>query len=75
MLDDENGVPKFFEREECLDESIIVPLMESDRRFVEHIESACEPAPQLRCKSDSLRFASRKSCGRTIESQIIKTDI
>src|SRR3989344_118592 len=47
MLDNENGIPKLFEYEQCLDEPVFVALMQSNRWFVEYVECAREAAPKL----------------------------
>src|SRR5271156_2408356 len=75
MLDDENCIAELFERQESLDESVVVALMKPDGWLVEDIQRAHEARSQLRGKSDALCFTARKRRGGAVERQIIETDI
>ena len=49
--------------------------MEPDGRLVEHVQGARETAPELAGESDALRLSARKRRRRTIEREIIETDV
>ncbi|CAB4813529.1 unannotated protein [freshwater metagenome] len=61
MFDNKHGVTQFTETHQCVDESLVVTLMESDRWLVEHIKHADQARPNLRCKTNALCFAASKS--------------
>ena len=47
VLDDDDGVPDVAQPHERVDEPLVVALVQADRRLVEHVEHADEPAPDL----------------------------
>src|SRR3989344_2047163 len=75
MLHDNDGVPKFFQDEQRLNETVIVALVQADSRLVKHIERAGQSAAELRGQSNTLRFPAGKRRGRAVERQVIKSYI
>ena len=47
MLHHQNRVPKLLKRKQCLDQTIVITLMESDRGFIKHVECTHEPRTKL----------------------------
>ena len=58
MLDDDDRIPQITQSPKRAEQSLIVALMETDARFVEHIENAGKPRPDLRGKSDALSLSA-----------------
>src|SRR5215211_4130168 len=48
--------------------------MKPDGRLVEHVEHSAQLRTDLRCEPDTLTFAARKSCRRSIQRQVAKAD-
>ena len=75
VLDDDHGVAEVAQPHEGLDQAPVVALVQPDRRFVEHVEHADEPAPDLRREPDALRFAAGERSRRAIQRQVVETDV
>ena len=60
MLDNEHRVADVAKAAQRGDQPIVVALMQSDGRFVEHIAHAHQPAADLSGKANALRFAAGK---------------
>ena len=58
MFDDDDGVSQVPEPGEGVDQLVVVPLVESDRRFVKDIEDSHESGAYLRGQSNPLRLAA-----------------
>jgi len=61
VFDDDHSVadvPKMLER---VQQTRIVPLMQADRRLIEHIKHACETGSDLRGEPNSLTFPAGQS--------------
>ena len=56
-------------------EFVIIPLVETDARFIENIDYANQAGTNLGCQTDALGFAAGKGSGRPGQGQIIQTDI
>ena len=75
VLHDHDGVAEVSQAGERLQQAGVVALVQTDGRFVQHIEHSHQPAADLRCQADALRFAARKRAGRTGERQISQPHI
>ena len=64
VLDDDHGVAEIAQPHERLDEAPVVALVQADRRLVEHVEHADEPAADLRREPDALRLAAGERARR-----------
>ena len=60
VLDDDDGVAEVAQPHQRLDEALVVALVQTDRRLVEHVEHADETAADLRREPDPLRFTARE---------------
>ena len=58
VLDDDHGVAEIAQPHERLDQAPVVALVQPDRRLVEHVEHADEPAADLRREPDALRLTA-----------------
>ena len=65
------AIAEIFQR---ADEPIIVPRVQADARFVEHVKRAGKRRAQLRRESDTLRFAARERVGAAVECEVAKAD-
>ena len=64
VLDDDHGVAEVAQPHHRVDQPLVVALVQADRRFVEHVEHADEPAADLRREPDALRLAARERARR-----------
>ncbi len=60
---------------ERFNQTCVVALMQSDRRFVKNVEHTDELRPDLRGETNALGLAAGERAGCTIERQIIQPDI
>ena len=70
-----NSVSGVSELSECSNKARVIPLMESDLRFIKNIKDAYQLGSDLRSEPYSLSFPSGKSAGRPVEGKIIESDI
>ena len=75
VLDHDHGVAQIAESQQGLDQLVVVPLVQPDRRFVEHVEHPDQAAADLRRQPDALRFASGQGGCRTVEAQVVEADV
>ena len=58
VLDDDHRVAEVAQAHQRVDQALVVALVQADRRLVEHVEHADEPAADLRRQPDALRLAA-----------------
>ena len=58
MLDDDQGVSEIAQVFECVKQFCVVPLMQSNGRFIENLEDADQTGADLCGKTDALCFAA-----------------
>src|SRR3989344_1240862 len=75
VFDDEDGIAEIAQALQGLDETVIVALMQADRRFVQDVECAHEAASELRSEPDALRLAARECIGATVKRKIFDADV
>ena len=63
VLNYDDGVAQFAQANQRLNQSMVVPLMQADRWFVEHIEHANQTGADLRRETNALRLAARERAG------------
>ena len=56
-------------------ETTVVPRMQTYRRFVQHIQNAAQSTAKLACQTNSLGLATGERIGRSIEREILQTNI
>ena len=65
VLDHEDGVPEVAQPDHRVDQPLVVALVQADRRLVEHVEHADEPAADLAREPDALRLATGERARRS----------
>ena len=75
MFDDDKRIAEIPQMMQCPDQTLVITLMQSDGRFIQHIHHADQTGADLRGKTDTLRFAAGQRGRGTRQRQIIKTDI
>ena len=58
MLHHDHGVAQITHALKRIDQLLIVSLVQTDGRFVEHIQHAHQGGPDLRGQTDALRFTA-----------------
>ncbi len=74
MLDDDNCIAEIAQALQRTDKLDIVMLVQTDRRFVEHIKNAAELRADLCGKADPLCLSSGESAGRAVHRQVVQSD-
>src|SRR5690606_35909714 len=75
VLDDEHGVAEITQLLECLEPTLVVPLMQADARRVQDVEHTDESAADLRRKPDPLRLTARQCLRTAAERQVLESDV
>ena len=75
MLNNNDRVAEIPELEERLDKLVVIPLVKSDGRLVQHIQHALKACTYLSGKSDPLSLTARESCRRPGERNVFESDI
>src|SRR3989442_37839 len=75
VLHDEHRVAEVAQLLECGEQPRVIALMQADRRLIQDVQHADESAADLRCETDALRFATGECDGRTIEREVIESDV
>ena len=75
VLDDQDGVPQIAQPRQRLDQPPVVPLVQADAGFVQHVQHAHQPGADLRRQPDPLRLAARQGVGRPVEGEVIQPDV
>src|SRR5215213_9680103 len=75
VLDDDEGVAEVAEAEQGLDEPVVVALVKTDRRLVEHIQHADEARADLRRQPDPLRLAAGERARGPVQRQVVQPDV
>jgi len=75
VFHDEHGVAEIAQEMQRLDQTMVVALMKTDRRLVEHVQGAHEARADLAGQADALCLASGQRACRTGKCQIVETDV
>ena len=68
-------LPMSRSRIERLDQPGVVPLVQPDRRLVEHVEDADQPGPDLGGQPDALRLTTGQRRRRPVEREVVEADV
>ena len=68
-------LPEVPQPEQGLDQLVVVPLVQPDRRLVEDVQHADQPAADLRRQADALGLAAGQGAGRAVEAQVVEADV
>ena len=58
VLDDDQGIPQVAEVLQGRDQPGVIPLMQPNRRLIQHVENARQARTNLGRQADTLRFAT-----------------
>ena len=75
VLDDDQGVADVPQPEQRLDQPVVVPLMQPDRRLVKDVEHADQTGSDLRGEPDPLRLAAGQRGRGAIEREVVEPDV
>src|SRR5262245_35461367 len=74
VLNDNHGVARVAQTVQGGNEAIIVTLVQSDGRLIEHVAHTDYSGTDVRSQPNTLRFDSGQRCGRSIQSEIAESD-
>ena len=74
VFDDDEGIAQVAQVAQGVEELVIVPLMEADRRFIEDVEDADQARSDLSGQANALGFAAGQGACRPRQSQVIEAD-
>src|SRR6185295_1423802 len=75
VFDDDHAVAQIAQVLQGRQQPVVVALVQSDRRLVEHVHDAGQSRAYLRGEPDALRLAAGQRLGRAIERQVIEPDV
>ena len=73
MLDDDDRVALIAQVAQAAQQQLVVARMQPDRRLIEDVHDADQPATDLPSQPNALRLPARKRRSRTIERQVIQS--
>ena len=68
-------LPMIAQLRERVEQPVVVAGVQADRRLVENVEHADQPAADLPGQADALRFAAGERGGGAVERQIVEPDV
>ena len=74
VLDNNHGVSQISQPPQRLDHLDVVLRVQSDARFVEHVQHAHQSRPDLRRQANALRLAARQCRRSAVEAEIVQPD-
>ena len=75
VLDDDHRVAEVAQARQRLDEAPVVPLVQPDRRLVEHVEHADERRADLAGEPDPLRLSPGEGRRGPVEGEVVEADV
>ncbi len=75
MFDDDNGIAEIAEMPECVQQALVVSLMQADGWLVENIHDANQAGTNLTGKSDALSLTAGQGFGTSVQAQVFQPDI
>ena len=75
VLDDDHRVALVAEPGERFQQAVVVAGVQADRRLVENVEHADQPAADLPGQPDALHFAAGERRGGAVEREIFEPDV
>ena len=61
MFDHNNGIADIAQAVKSFEQTVVIALVQADRRFVQNIQHAGQPRTNLRRQADTLRLAAGQS--------------
>ena len=75
VLDDDHGVAGVAQVLQRGQQPAVVALVQADRRLVQHVEHAGQPAADLARQPDALALAARERAGVARQRQVVEPDV
>ncbi|MNG18660.1 hypothetical protein D3C84_1027460 [compost metagenome] len=75
MLNNDERIAEIPHMLKRLNQSRVIPLMQTDTRLIEDVQDAHEARTDLRGQSDPLCLSTRQGACRTVHRQIIQSDV
>ena len=75
MLNHNEGVADVTQMFQGGNQPLVIPLMQANRRFVQHVQHPRQTGSDLGGKANTLRFPARKGTGGTVQRQVVQTDV
>ena len=75
VLDDDHRVAHVPQVDERADQPCVVPLVQADRRLVEHVADADQPAADLRGQADPLGLAAGQRRRRAVQRDVVEAHV
>ena len=75
MLDNDHRIPLIAQFLQGIDQLIIIPLMQADRRLIEDVDHVNKARAYLRSKADALPFASGKRTGSAVKREVLQPHV
>ena len=75
MFDDDHGVALIPQVLQGVEQPLVVALVQSDRRFVQHVEHPGQPRPDLARQTNPLALTARQRVGLPRQGQVLQPHI
>ena len=75
VLDDDERVAEVAQPQQRVEQLLVVPLVQADRRLVEHVEHADQAGADLGGEPDPLRLAAGQGRARPVERQVVEAHV
>ena len=75
VLDDDQRVAQVLQPDQRLDQPPVVPLVQTDRRLVQHVQHADQAGADLGREPDPLRLTTGQRAGRPAQRQVVQADV
>ena len=75
MLHHDDGIAEVTQFLEGTDETVVVPLVQSDTRFVEDIQHVHQLRADLCGKTDALTLTARQGCRLAVEGKVVESHL
>ncbi len=75
VFDHDQRVAEVAQPDQRVDQPPVVPLVQADRRFVQDVQHAGQPAADLGGQADPLSFPARQRPAGPVEREVVQTDV
>ena len=75
VLDHQHRVAHVAQPLQRLQQPVVVPRVQADRRLVQDVQHADQPAADLAGQADALRFAAGQRGGGAVQGQVVQSDV
>lgn len=70
MFHDQQGIAPALEFIQCTQQQFVVPRMQADGGFIQHVKHAAQVGAQLGCQADALGFPAGKRRGAAVQGEV-----